>query len=189
MNRRHFLMSTVAVGAGTLAGPLVPTASAVTDEDLAFANFGAAGELLLKDFYSKALEARLLRGPGYRILRQGRAAAAGHARALSALLEGAGDTAPAEEDFAFAWPARTFRTSGSLLDTALGVLRALQGSYETGAVSATASSYRVLYSSLAASAGQQIGAFTALSGKAELHPFPVALELEAASAALDRYLG
>jgi hypothetical protein len=189
MNRRHFFMSTVAVGAGTLAGPLVPTASAVTDEDLSFANFGAAGELLLKDLYSQALEAKLLRGPGYRLLRQGRSAATRHARALSALLEGAGDTPPAEEDFAFTWPARTFRTADSILSTALGVLRALQGSYETGAVSASVASYRVLYSSLAVSAGQQIGAFTALSGKAELHPFPVALDLEAASAALDRYLG
>ena len=136
-------MSTVAVGAGTLAGPLVPTASAVTDEDLSFANFGAAGELLLKDFYSQALEAKLLRGPGYRLLRQGRSAAARHARALSALLEGAGDTPPAEEDFAFTWPARTFRTADSILSTALGVLRALQGSYETGAVSASVESYRV----------------------------------------------
>ena len=161
----------------------------MTDEDLAFANFGAAGELLLKDFYANALESKLLRGPGYRILRQGRAAAAKHARALSALLEGAGDTPPAEEDFAFTWPARTFRTSGSMLSTVLGVLRALQGSYETGAISASVASYRVLYSSLAVSAGQQIGAFSALSGGAELHPFPVALDLEAASAALDRYLG
>jgi hypothetical protein len=182
-------MSTVAAGTGTLAGPFVPTARAVTDEDLSFANFGAAGELLLGDFYSKALEAKLLRGPGDRLLRQGRSAAARHARALSALLEGAGDTPPAEEDFAFAWPARTFRTPGSILSTALGVLRALQGSYQTAAVSASIASYRVLYSSLAVSAGQQIGAFTALSRNAELHPFPVALDLEAASAALDRYLG
>ncbi len=189
MDRRHFLIGTLAAGASGLTGPLVGTAGAVTDEDLSFANFGAAGELLLKDFYSQALGAKVVRGPGYRALRQGRSAAARHARALSELLEGAGDTPPAEEDFAFTWPARTFRTSGAILTTALGVLRALQGSYLTAAASATVPSYRVLYSSLAASAGQQIGALTLLSRGAELHPFPVALELEAASVALDRYLG
>jgi Ferritin-like domain len=188
MNRRHFLMSTVAVGAGTLAGPLVPTTSAVTDEDLSFANFGAAGELLLKDFYGSALEAKLVRGPGYKVLRQGRSAAARHARALSRLLEGAGDTPPAEEDFDFAWPARTFRTADAILETGMALHRALQGAYQAGTASATVPSYRVLYTSLASSAGQQLGALTVLSGKVELHPFPVALELEAASAALERYL-
>jgi hypothetical protein len=48
--------------------------------------------------------------------------------------------------------------------------------------------YRVLYASLGASLGQQIGALAGPAG-ARLEPFPVAMELEAASAALESYLG
>jgi hypothetical protein len=48
-------------------------------------------------------------------------------------------------------------------------------------------SYRVLFASLAASVAQQIGA---LGGPSEAAaPFPPALDLEAASAALESYLG
>jgi ferritin-like protein len=189
MDRRAFLVSTAAAGTFSLAGPLLPSARAVTEEDLAVANFGAASELLVKDFYGNALQTKLVRGPGYRVLRQGRSAAARHARTLSRLLEGAGDAPPVEEDFEFAWPEQTFRTADSILETGIALHRALQGAYQAGAASATVPSYRVLYTSLASSAGQQLGALTVLSGEVELHPFPVALELEAASAALERYLG
>ena len=49
-------------------------------------------------------------------------------------------------------------------------------------------SYRVLYASLGASLGQQIGALVGPVGE-RVEPFPSALDLEAASAALDGYLG
>jgi Ferritin-like domain len=189
MDRRGFLLTTAAAGTAALGGPFVRSARAVTEDDLAFANFGAASELLLKDFYANALQAKLLRGSGYTVLRQGRSAAARHATALSAVLTGAGDAAPVEEDFEFVWPTRTFRTAGSILTTGSALHRALQGAYQAGAASASEASYRVLYASLAAAAGQQLGALTVLSGDIEIHPFPVALDLEAASAALERYLG
>ena len=53
----------------------------------------------------------------------------------------------------------------------------------------TEASYRVLYASLAASVGQQIGALATLAQPVSVEPFPVALDLEAASNALERYLG
>ena len=96
---------------------------------------------------------------------------------------------PVEEDFAFEWPARTFRTTESVVTTGLGLLRALLGAYQTAAATATEPTYRVLYASLAASIGQQIGALATLAPRAGVESFPAALELEAASNALDRFLG
>jgi hypothetical protein len=49
--------------------------------------------------------------------------------------------------------------------------------------------YRTLYASLGASVGQQLGALTALAAGGVVEPFPVAQDLESASAALERYLG
>ena len=190
MDRRRFLVSTVGAG-GTLAlgAPWLSTAGAATEDELAFANFGASVELLLKDFYARALQEKALRASAVDALKRGRAAAAQHAKALADLLSGAGDVAPVEEDFEFVWPTETFKTARATTRTGLGVLRALLGAYQTAAASVLEPSYRVLYASLAASVGQQIGELAALAGSAGTEPFPVALELESASTALERFLG
>ena len=51
----------------------------------------------------------------------------------------------------------------------------------------TEPTYRVLFASLSASVAQQVGTFTTAGAPAE--PFPLALDLEAASAALEAFLG
>ena len=168
--------------------PVAP-ALAASDDELAYANFGVSAELLLQDFYDKALDAKVFSGAQAKALRRGHAAAAQHAKALGDLLAGAGETAPAEEDFAFEWPESAFASASSTSKTGLVVLRALLASYQTAAVSVAVPDYRVLYASLAASVGQQLGALSALTGRADAEPFPVAVDLEAASAALEGYLG
>jgi hypothetical protein len=75
------------------------------------------------------------------------------------------------------------------MTTGLAVLRALMGLYQSAAATVTEPAYRVLYASLAASVGQQVGALQSASGRRGTEPFPVALDLEAASAALEDYLG
>ena len=103
LDRRRFLLTT-ATGL-VAAGTGVQLASAATDDDLAVANFGLASSYLAADFYAKALPSGKL-GPEARDwLRAGRAAALGHARELTTLLTGAGDTPAAAEDFEFVWPA------------------------------------------------------------------------------------
>src|SRR3954464_15211253 len=89
MNRRRFLVSSAGVSAGALGGRWPGAAGAATDDDLAFANFGVSAELLLKDFYARALDGKLFTGPRTQVLRQGRSAAAQHAKALGDLLTGA----------------------------------------------------------------------------------------------------
>ncbi len=109
ISRRRFL-SSAASGAAVLlgGGVLAPPAAAATDEELAFANFGAATELLLKDFYAQVGEAKLFGGALRRAFARGGFASTEHAAALAALLTGAGQTAPLEEDFEFVWPRGTF---------------------------------------------------------------------------------
>jgi hypothetical protein len=189
MNRRRFLTSAAGAGAATLAVPWLSAATAASDTDLAFANFGAAAEFLLKDFYTRAQAAKVVDAHANGALRHGRSASALHAKALSALLAGAGDMAPAEEDFEFQWPEGTFASAASIASTGRTILHAVLGLYQTAAASAGNADYRVLYASLAASLGQQLGALATVAGGVDTEPFPVALDLESASDALQDYLG
>ena len=188
MKRRGFLLGAAGV-AGAVASPWVSVADAATDDDLAYANFGLASSYLLADFYGRALEAGRLGTAARRPLRAGRAASNQHARALTALLAGAGDSPAAAEDFAFEWPQGTFTTAGSTREAGLAVLRATSGAYQRATATSTEPTYRVLFASLAASLAEQAGALTAPVGGAPVVPFPAALDLEAASAALEGYLG
>lgn len=109
MNRRRFLVSSGGATAVALGGPWFSAASAATEDELAFANFGVSAEFLLKDFYARALNAKVKKvkvfgRPQAAVLRSGQSAAAQHAQALAALLETAGETVPVEADFAFVWP-------------------------------------------------------------------------------------
>jgi hypothetical protein len=189
VDRRRFVVSVVGTGVATAATPWLGAAGAATEDELAYANFGASTEFLVKDFYSKALEANTLTRPGLAAAKRGQAAAAWHTRALSDVLVGAGDVAPVEEDFEFTWPAATFRTAGATVTTGLAILRALEGVYQSAAATVTEPSRRVLYASLAASVGQQIGALQSVSGRRGAEPFPAAMDLERASDALEAYLG
>jgi len=186
MDRRRFVLAALGASSVTVATPWLGSAAAATEDDLAFANFGASTELLVKDFYARAIDAELVSGQTTGALKHGRAAAGWHAKAQSDLLTSAGDVAPLPEDFEFEWPARTFRTRAAMVATGLAVLRALRGVYQTAAAMASEQSYRVLYASLAASVSQQI---IALGGAAAAEPFPVAIDIETASDAIERYLG
>ena len=163
-------------------------ARAATDEDLAYANFGLAAAYLAADYYSRALHGGKLGRDGVRTLHAGRGASLAHARALSELITGAGDTPATAEDFEFAWPAKVFATASSTRKTGLDVLRPTLGAYQSAAAIVAIPAYRILYASLGASLGQQIGALAGPIGD-PAEPFPPALDLETASAALEGYLG
>src|SRR5262245_52741938 len=157
MDRRRFLMTGAGAGAATLGLPWIATAGAATDDEIAYANFGASVEFLVKDFYGRALEAKALAPPANAVLRRGRIAASQHVKALSELLAAAGDVAPVEEDFEFQWPASTFRSKRAIVSTGVGVLGPLLGAYQSASAGVTEPSYRLLYASLTASVGEQIG--------------------------------
>jgi hypothetical protein len=189
VDRRRFVATALGLGVASASGPWLGSAAAATEDDLAFANFGASTEFLVKDFYSKALEAKVVSGTKTSALKRGRSCAAQHAKALSELLVGAGDVAPLEEDFEFEWPAKTFKSEKDAVATGMGVLRALLGAYQTAAATVTEPSHRVLYASLTGSVGQQLAELAVLHGGKAVEPFPVATDLETASDALESYLG
>jgi len=112
-----------------------------------------------------------------------------HAKALGDLLVGAGQVAPTREDFEFAFAAKAFASATAIATTGVSVLRPLLGAYQTAAASVIEPTYRVLYASLGASIGEQAGALATLSSRTAVEPFPIAIDLEAASAALEPYLG
>ena len=185
IDRRRFLFATAS---GLLATGVVSVrpAAAATDDDLAFANFGLASSYLLTDYYGRALQSGRLGPVARATLRRGRSASTLQARALTDLLTGAGDTPATADDFAFEWPAAALATAAATRRTGLTVLNAVRGAYQTASATLSESSYRMLFASLAASIAEQAGAL-ALPGTG-VEPFPTALDLEAASAALEAYL-
>jgi hypothetical protein len=189
MNRRRFLLSSAGLSATALAGPWADSASAATDDDLAFANFGVSAELLLKEFYERALAAKQFPGHRAKVLRRGRLAASNHAKALGKLLVSFGDAPPLEEDFGFAWPRRAFAGPPETVRTGLVLLHALLGAYQTAAASSSVVDYRILYASLAASVSEQVGALSAFAAPVGAKSFPAATDIETASARIEAYLG
>lgn len=185
---RRRLLGAAAGGAAFLAFPVRPALGA-SDDDLAYANFSVSGELLLADLYDRAITAQVVTGSAAGVLRLGRRSARQHANALSELLAGAGQQAPAPEDFDFQWPEQAFTSAAAIRVTTRDVLRALLGAYQTAVATVSEPSYRVLYASLSASVGAQLGALAVLGADGVIEPFPAARDLESASAAVDSYLG
>ncbi len=191
LNRRRFLVSAASTGAVLVgAGAVARPAAAATDDELAFANFGAATELLLKDFYTQVGEAKLFGGTLSKAFAHGVFAANEHAVAQSALLTAEGQTAPLAEDFEFTWPDGTFAGKKSAATAGSAIVDALLGAYLTAAATSPTGSFRILFSSLAASLGEQRSALSLARGRPAIgNSFPAALDLEAASAAVESFLG
>jgi hypothetical protein len=193
VNRRRLILS--AAGAGMAVSGIAGTtrgraATAATDDELAYANFGQATELLLQDYYAKLAAAKLVRGPHARDLARGAFNAGEHAAALAKLLTDAGQAAAAAEDFAFEWPEGTFSKLNAAATAGVTVTRALLGTYIGAAATISIPSYRALYASMAANLAQQVGVLSALAaGRAVGVSFPAALGVEAASDAIEAYLG
>ena len=191
LDRRRLLVAAAAGGlALSGAGAFPRSASAATDDELAFANFGAASELLLKDYYAQVQAAKLYKGALAGAFARAGFAAGEHVVALSNLLVDSGQTAPLVEDFEFAWPAATFKTRKAAATAGLSIVDALLGAYLTAAATSPTQSVRVLFSSLAASLGEQRSTLLLARGRTAIgNSFPAAVDLETASAAVERYLG
>jgi len=187
MNRRRFL---VAAGGGIAATGLgvstlaVPAALAATEDDFAYANFGLPAEWLLQEIHSQVIAAKLGTPSQLKASRQARSFAAQHAAALAALLQGAAQTVPAREDFDFALPKEAFDSREQADELAHTVIVAVRGAFQGAAATSSEASYRTLFASLAAGHSTEL---VALGAPPE--PFPVALDLETASTAIEEYLG
>jgi hypothetical protein len=193
MNRRSLLLSAAATGltvSGLTTAPRGLAAATATDDELAFASFGQAAEILLADFYERAGKAKIVTGAAVRDLARGALSATEHAAALAKLLTDAGQTAAVAEDFEFAWPDGTFATKRAAGRTGLEIARPLLGVYVAAAVGVSIASYRTLFTTMAANVAQQVAALSRLSGGRMVGvSFPPAVDVETASDAIEAYLG
>ena len=193
MNRRSLLLSAAVTGltvSGLTTAPRGLAAATATDDELAFASFGQAAEILLADFYERAGKAKIVTGAATRDLARGALSATEHAAALAKLLTDAGQTAAVAEDFEFAWPDGTFATKRAAGRTGLEIARPLLGVYVGAAVGVSIASYRTLFTTMAANVAQQVAALSRLSGGRMVGvSFPPAVDVETASDAIEAYLG
>lgn len=190
MDRRRFILS--AAGAGfAVAGLAAPGVSlAATDDELAYASFAQAAELLLQDFYAKAQAAKVVHGTAAKELVRGQLNAGEHQSALAKLLTDAGQTASLPEDFEFVWPKDGFASAKSISALGLEVTQPLLGAYLGAAATISILSYRTLFSAMAANLAQQVGALSSMSGGHIAGvSFPPAMDVETASDAIEAYLG
>jgi len=192
MNRRSLLLSAAGAGLAVsgLAAPRGLATASATDDELAFASFGQAAELLLADFYARTAAARIVTGAAGRDLAHGALSAAEHAAALAKLLADAGQAPAVAEDFEFAWPDGTFATRLATGRTGLAIARPLLGVYVGAAIGVSIASYRTLFTTMAANVAQQVAALSRLSGGRMVGiSFPPAVDIETASNTIEAYLG
>lgn len=193
MDRRRFIISAVGAGLATssIAAPAGLAAAKATDEELAYANFGLATELLLKDFHAKTVEAKLFAGTAAKDASRSGFNAGEHAASLARLLRDAGEPPAVEEDFAFEWPDGTFATKESAVAVGIGITQSLLGVYLGACSAISIASYRTLFASMGANVALRLAALSQHAGTGRVvgNSFPAAVDIETASDAIDDYLG
>jgi hypothetical protein len=169
---------------------IAPTAfaDALPDSDLASARVLVAVELLLQDFYGRALAARRLGPEGRDGLLRGRSNEAEHLAAVSQILSGAGQIPASSGDIAFAYPDHAFDSAGSIARLGARLEQLAMGAYLGAVADVRSVALKQPLARIAACEAQHLGFFRGISTGHELaQSFPEPLTIEAVSNALDRY--
>ena len=147
-------------------------------------------ELLLAEYYRRAVATGLFRGSALGALRRAGFDEREHYAALELVLTGAGEAPPVAEDFEFAIPAAAFRTRSTAVRLGLRLERAVLGSYVAAAEAIDNRSIRRVFVRVAASESEHVSALSRLASARPVGgSFPAPLDLEAAGAVLGPYLG
>lgn len=174
--------SAAAVAATPAAAGTEPT----SDEDLAFIRLAAAAELLAIDFYTRTLASGHFSGRERSNLVAARTVERQHYGRLADLLEGP----PLADDFAFTYPAGSFRTRPATVKLGTKLEGIFAGTYLGGVEVLTDVWLRLLAAQLAAAEGRHAGWLAGLGGGVTAGPvFPEPLDAEEATDALAPYLG
>jgi hypothetical protein len=176
--------------AGSVAGSFARSASAdaIPDGALAYARLLIAAELLVSDFYSKAIASKRFIGDALTHLKRGRFNEREHYKSVSGILTGAGQTPATAADFDFFYPKRTFGSKTSIAKLGVTLETTLLGSY-LGAVDALeTNALKQPVARIAASEAEHVSVFRRLAGGDPVGiSFPNALTIDEASNALDAY--
>lgn len=195
--RRGFLSSGAKVGAavalgglaaGTAASPAA--ADTLSDSDLAWARVAVAGELLAIAFYKQLLKAKLVQGTNeQKAIKGALFNEIEHHGAVSEILTGAGQVPALPEDFDYTFPKNAFKTLGAAAKLGLTLETAFLGIYLGGVDRLESSGLKTTFARIGASEAEHLAVFsTVFLRKPAGLSFPVPLDIDAASAALDNYV-
>jgi hypothetical protein len=183
LSRTGFLAAAAALALAPSALADVPS-----DGDLAHARLLVAVELLLADFYARALKAQRFGAPGGDALQRALFNETEHLAAVSGILTGAGQTAATAGDIDFSYPAKAFTSRGGVAQTALELERLALGAYLGAVAAIQAPSLRLPLAQIAACEAQHVSVFAAeATGHGLGGSFGEALSIDQASDALGRY--
>jgi hypothetical protein len=183
LTRSGFLAS-----AAVLAVAPTALADALPDSDLASARVLAALELLLQDFYGRALAARKLGTAGRDGLLRGRFNEAEHLAAVSQILTGAGQTPASAGDIDFAYPGHAYDSVASIARLGATLEQLALGAYLGAVADVKSVALKQPLARIAACEAQHLGFFRGIATGHQLaQSFPEPLTIDAVSNALDRY--
>jgi demethoxyubiquinone hydroxylase (CLK1/Coq7/Cat5 family) len=194
--RRGQLLRRAALAGGAMllpasaAGVLTPPADAATptDNDLAYLRLLVAGELLAADLQAKALASAKLSRRSKTVLRKMAADEKAHYAKLAQLLTAAGQVPATAGDIDFSYPKGSFVAQPSILKLAAEIENLVLGAYLGAVENVETSDLRLSLGQIAANEAQHAGALAALRGHAVIgRAFAPSLQIDAASAALDRF--
>ena len=161
------------LGAAAALGAVPP------DADLASTRLLVATELLLEDFYTRALAAGA-RGP----LHEARANERAHYKGLAVLLDEAGQTPAGAGDIDFSYPQGAFSSARSIRRLGSALERLQLGAYLGAADAVSSEPLRGIFARIAANEAQHLTIFEPFRSS-----FPVALTIQQASDGLGAYTG
>jgi hypothetical protein len=163
-------------------------ADAPSDGDLAQARLLVALELLLVDFYARALKAGAFAAPGRGDLRRALFNETEHLAAVSAIVTGAGQPATTAGDIDFSYPTTAFASRGTIGRLAVELERLALGAYLGAVAAVQAPSLRLPFAQIAACEAQHLSAFAAVAtGHGLGASFGEPLSIDQASDALGRF--
>ncbi len=197
MDRAAFLSvgarGSAAVALGVLgAGLLVDDAVAggpLADLDLALARLAVGAEILSVAFYTQGIASRQFAGNELKDLKRALFNEQEHLTAVSAVITSAGATPSTADDFTITFPKGAFDSRNSIAKLGVALETVFVGTY-LGAVDSFASGdLKTTAARIAASESQHLSVFSELtSGRPVGVSFPLPIDYEAASAALDGFL-
>ena len=160
--------------------------AAPSDSDLAYLRLLIGAELLAVDFATRAAASTRSheRVAFRRILKDEKQ----HLAELSDVLTAAGQTPATAGDIDFAYPARTFVSTGAILRQATAIEALMVGAYIGALASVSAPDLRLSLAQIAANEAQHASAVAHWRGGPVIGPaLAPALSVDAVSTALDRY--
>jgi demethoxyubiquinone hydroxylase (CLK1/Coq7/Cat5 family) len=179
-----------AVLTGSVFGSLAGRADAAvpSDNDLAYLRLLVAAELLAADFQAKALASGKLSRHSRAVVRKMAADEKAHYTRLAQLVTASGQLPATPGDIDFSYPKGSFASQAAVLRLAAVIETVVLGAYLGAIENVEAAELRLSIGQIAANEAQHAGALAALRGRSVIgRAFAPSLQIDAASAALDRF--